>query len=74
MAVYIMSWASSRDAGSAVMMARELKEQSPLEKLIGSQLVNKFPAYYEARKFITAFTTAMFNVMYDRGMNCIENT
>jgi len=56
------------------MMARELKEQSPLEKLIGSQLVNKFPAYYEARKFITAFTTAMFNVMYDRGMNCIENT
>jgi hypothetical protein len=29
-----------------------------LEKLTGSQLVNKFPAFYVVRKFITAFTTA----------------
>jgi len=26
-----------------------------LEKLIGSQLVKKFPAFYGTRKFITAF-------------------
>jgi hypothetical protein len=29
-----------------------------LEKLAGSQLVNKFPAFYGNRKFITAFTSA----------------
>jgi len=29
-----------------------------LEKLTGSQLVNKFPAFYGNRKFITAFTSA----------------
>ena len=29
-----------------------------LEKLIGSQLVKKFPAFYGTRKFITAFTRA----------------
>jgi len=29
-----------------------------LEKLIGSQLVKKFPAFYGTRKFITAFTSA----------------
>ena len=29
-----------------------------LEKLTGSQLVNKFPAYYGTRRFITAFTSA----------------
>jgi len=29
-----------------------------LEKLTGSQLVKKFPAFYETRRFITAFTTA----------------
>jgi hypothetical protein len=28
------------------------------EKLTGSQLVKKFPAFYGTRKFITAFTTA----------------
>ena len=33
-------------------------EQSPLEKLIGSQLVKKLPAYYGTRRFITAFTSA----------------
>jgi hypothetical protein len=27
-----------------------------LEKLTGSQLVKKFPAFYETRKFVTAFT------------------
>jgi len=46
------------------MMAREPNEQNPLEKLIGFQLVNKFPACYETRRFITAFTAAVFNVMY----------
>jgi hypothetical protein len=30
-----------------------------LEKLTGLQLVNKFPAFYETRKFITAFTSAL---------------
>ena len=29
-----------------------------LEKLTGSQLVIKFPAFYETRRFITAFTSA----------------
>jgi len=29
-----------------------------LDKLIGSQLVGKFPAFYGTRKFIAAFTTA----------------
>ena len=29
-----------------------------LVKLIGSQIVKKFPAYYGTRRFITAFTTA----------------
>jgi hypothetical protein len=29
-----------------------------LQKLTGSQLVKKFPAFYGARKFITAFTIA----------------
>ena len=29
-----------------------------LEKLTGSQLVNKFPAFYGTRRFITAFTNA----------------
>jgi hypothetical protein len=28
-----------------------------LEKLTGSQLVKKFPAFYGTRRFITAFTT-----------------
>jgi len=29
-----------------------------LEKLTGLQLVKKFPAYYGAQRFITAFTSA----------------
>ena len=29
-----------------------------LEKLIGAQLVNEFPAFYGTRRFITAFTSA----------------
>ena len=29
-----------------------------IEKLIGSQLVKKFPAFYGTRRFITAFTSA----------------
>jgi hypothetical protein len=29
-----------------------------LEKLTGSQLVKKFPAFYGARRFIIAFTSA----------------
>jgi hypothetical protein len=29
-----------------------------LEKLTGFQLVKKFPAFYETRSFITAFTNA----------------
>jgi hypothetical protein len=33
-------------------------EKSPFEKLIGSQLVKKFPAFYGTRRFITAFTNA----------------
>jgi len=31
-----------------------------LEKLIGSQLVKKFPAFYETRKLITAITSARY--------------
>jgi hypothetical protein len=30
-------------------------EQVPLEKLTVSHLVKKFPAFYDIRKFITAF-------------------
>jgi hypothetical protein len=33
-------------------------EQSPPEKLTGPQLLKKFPAFYDTRRFITAFTTA----------------
>jgi len=33
-------------------------EQSYLEKLTGSQLVKKFPAFYGSRTFITAFESA----------------
>jgi len=29
-----------------------------LEKLTGSQLVKKFPSFYETRRFITALTSA----------------
>jgi hypothetical protein len=32
-------------------------EQRLLEKLAGYQFVNKFPAFYETRSFIPAFTT-----------------
>jgi hypothetical protein len=31
----------------------------PVENLTGSQLVNKFPAFYGTRRFITAFTSAL---------------
>jgi len=31
-----------------------------LEKLTGSQLTKKFPAFYAARRFITTFTTCRF--------------
>ena len=31
-----------------------------LEKLTGSQLVKKFPAFYGTRKFITAFTNVLY--------------
>ena len=34
-------------------------EQSPLEKLAGSQLVKKFPAFYGARRFIALFTSTL---------------
>jgi hypothetical protein len=30
----------------------------PLEKLTGSQLVKKFPAFYGTRRFVTALTSA----------------
>jgi hypothetical protein len=30
-----------------------------LEKLTGSQIVKKFPAFYGTRRFITAFTSAV---------------
>ena len=33
-------------------------EQSPPEKLTGPQLLKKFHAFYDTRRFITAFTTA----------------
>ena len=33
-------------------------EQSYLEKVIGPQLVNKFPASYGTRRLITNFTSA----------------
>jgi len=35
-----------------------LNAAESFKKLIGSQPVNKFPAFYETRKFITAFTSA----------------
>jgi len=33
-----------------------LMEQSPFEKLTGSQLVKKFPSLYGTQRFITMFT------------------
>jgi hypothetical protein len=35
-----------------------LRSRVLLEKLAGLQLVNKFPAFYGTRRFITAFTNA----------------
>jgi hypothetical protein len=35
-----------------------------LEKLTGSQLVNKFPAFHATRRFITAVTTARHLTLY----------
>ena len=45
---------------SAIMAAYLLHPRSTvlLEKLTASQLVKKFPAFYETRRFITAFTSA----------------
>jgi hypothetical protein len=45
------------------MLLNILAKQSPsntvlFEKLINSQLVKKFPAFYGTRKFITVFTTS----------------
>ena len=34
------------------------KKKILLEKLTGSQLLKKFPAFYGTRRFVTAFTTA----------------
>jgi len=34
-----------------------------LEKLTGSQLVKKFPAFYGTRIFITAFTSARYLIL-----------
>jgi len=35
-----------------------------LEKLTGSQLVKKFPAFYGSRNFITAFMSALYLSLY----------
>jgi hypothetical protein len=35
-----------------------------LEKLTGSQLVKKLPAFYGTRKFITAFTSARYLTLF----------
>jgi hypothetical protein len=39
-----------------------------LEKLTGSQLVKKFPAFYRAQRFITAFTKAHALLAYAQEM------
>jgi len=39
-----------------------------LEKLIGSRVVNKFPAFYALRRFITSFTTARHHSVSCRAM------
>jgi hypothetical protein len=47
-----------------------------LEKLIGSQLVKKFPTCYGIRRFITAFTTVLhlslsqYQPMYEARVSC----
>jgi len=43
----------SKQTNSLTPRSRDL-----LEKLTGSQLVKKFPAFYGTRRFFTAFTSA----------------
>jgi hypothetical protein len=43
-----------------------------LEKLTGSQLVKKFPAFYGTRRFITAFTRARHLSLSPLHLRCIE--
>ena len=43
---------------TGVYLLTHSMEHSFLEKLIGSQLVKKFPAFYGTRRFITALTSA----------------
>jgi len=38
--------------------------QSPSEKLTGHQPVQKYPAFYETQRFITAFTTAHHSSLF----------
>jgi len=42
-----------------------------LEKLIGSQLIQKLPAFYGIQRFITAFTTARHLTVLPIFMKCI---
>jgi len=48
-----------------------------LEKLIGSQLVKKFPAFYGTRNFITAFTSLLqrinLNYTLHEIFQCLSN-
>jgi hypothetical protein len=43
---------------SEIVYLTYLLHGAVIEKLTGSQLVKKFPAFYGTRMFITAFTTA----------------
>jgi hypothetical protein len=46
-----------------------------LEKLTGfSQPVNKFPAFYETRRFITAFTSARHTSLFLSQINPLNDT
>jgi hypothetical protein len=44
-----------------------------LEKLTGFQLVEKFPAFYRSRRFITAFTSARHLSLYRGFLQMIRN-
>jgi len=51
-------------SSSALVILFTPQSRVLLEKLTGSQLVKKFPAFYGTRRFITTFTSAHHLSLY----------
>jgi len=54
----VCEWYNSLPRCSVVAYLLHPRNRVLLEKLTGSQLIKKFPAFYGTRRFITAFTSA----------------